>query len=517
MLSPKQLLIKIISLLLIEEKSSVDTDSSALIDEVLDTIPRADSSLDEDWGKVVHNDLLLYAHTLVDAKKKGTFPDTTELLQQVRISCREETFLYDALKDGVEHLTSGSSDDVIVDYIRSARHALEGHLNDEKIRSLVSEYGRAIAFGGDKRPLREVAQEMGERLMPLVETSNTYSDPAEMGSIDFNNRDSLQKAFEQAKVEFSDEGKFITGWKLLNKMLGSAGGIRRGQMVLISALAHNFKSGFMMCLFIQLIRFNKPYLRDPSKKPTFVFLSLENELAPNLVNMYAYLKENETGEKVDEVNFDVAEATEYLANFFNETGYEVVMRRIDPSEWSYRRFIMFLEGLIADGHEIVALFVDYLNMVPKTGIPSGIAGNDIKLLFRYVRNFCSSRGISCFTPHQISSDAKTLLRQGTAPEEFVKEVAGKGYYEHCRTLDTEPDLEIYLHLVKRFNKTYLTVARGKHRDVKGTPLEDCYFIMPFEPICQLPLDYNKPDSMVFGQSALNDEGFDNDVDIAVSF
>ena len=83
--------------------------------------------------------------------------------------------------------------------------------------------------------------------------------------------------------------------------------------------------------------------------------------------------------------------------------------------------------------------------------------------------------ILCITPHQLSTDAKKLTRQGV--EDFVKEIANKGYWDSCTTIDQEVDMEIYQHKVEINGEAYLTFQRGKHRGMP--PIPDAYVCYQF--------------------------------------
>lgn len=85
-----------------------------------------------------------------------------------------------------------------------------------------------------------------------------------------------------------------------------------------------------------------------------------------------------------------------------------------------------------------------------------------------------------------------LIRQG-AEETFVKEIANKGYYDSCKTIDQEVDLELYIHKVIADGKSWLCVQRGKHRLIKQTPEEYKYTVLPFYDIGDLREDINGPD------------------------
>ena len=105
----------------------------------------------------------------------------------------------------------------------------------------------------------------------------------------------------------------------------------------------------------------------------------------------------------------------------------------------------------------------------------------------------NKRKITLITPHQLSTEAKMLIRQGNE-ESFVRDIANKGYYDSCKTIDQEVDLEIYIHIVKADNRSWLTVQRGKHRLIQQTKEEYKYCVLPFSDIGDIRDDVNGQDT-----------------------
>jgi len=173
-------------------------------------------------------------------------------------------------------------------------------------------------------------------------------------------------------------------------------------------------------------------------------------------------------------------------------GYHVKFMRVNPSGWTYRDIQNTIISLEAEGYEVHMLALDYLAMVPTIGCTQGAQGDDLRDLWRRMRNFCSARGTTLFSPHQLSSEAKQLIREGRS--DFVKQIANKGYYDGCKRLDQEFDLEIHEHIEYLNGQAYLTMQRGKHRLPTIIPEKDKSVILPFtEKGCILD-DINGPDS-----------------------
>lgn len=486
MSSPKHLLVSCITLLCLEQRpDSPASGSNELVSDIINGLELKETTTDFEHGKLTFLELRKYAEEL-NTKTKNSFPDLVEVLQALQVICREETYLYEAIVTGVkEEFPDGMA---IMRRVTAYRQSLNGYLRDEKAKAILKEYSHKVLFNGSNIDMPSLVREMGDRLEPYVKSGGVTKHPAEVGTINFDDLDTVEETFNSVKDTLSQEGIMKTGWKAFNRMLGTAGGFRRGEFVLTSGLQHNFKSGMLMCLLTHFCLFNKPYLKDPTKKPLILFVTLENELQDNLLTIYKYIKENETGEVVNISNIDTQEATQYVCGRLEENGYRVRMVRFDPSEFTIAAFINYLDGIQAEGFEICALIIDYLNMLSKSGIDTKVAGDDIRLLFRRLRNYTSSRGITAISPHQLSSDALQLTRENV--EDFVKTVANRGYYDGCRRLGQEPDLEITAHIVAFKGQSFLTVQRGKHRNAV-TRQDDQYFILPFSPIGTIPWDIDK--------------------------
>lgn len=486
MSSPKQLLVQCVTLLCLEHREdSPASPSTEIINKVIESIDVKESTADHDHGRQTFIEL---RNLTVDLNKKAKhdFPSTSEVLQAVQVCCREEGYLYDAVNNGVkEDFPDGMS---IMRAINSRRSALVNYLNEKSIKQIVKEYSHKLLFNSNNMDIAGSINEMSARLDPLVRARAEQRHPAEMGSVDFGDVEAVEEFFEAAKSMLSADGAFKTGWKDFNDMLGTLGAFRRGEFCVGGGLQHNFKTGLAMCLLAHICLFNKPFMRDRNKKPLILFVTLENEISDNLLWLYQYIRENETGEKVEVASIDKKEAALYVSSRLEENGFNLKMIRFDPTEFTVGGFTNYLDGLQAQGYEIQWLTVDYLNMLSKAGLDAKVAGDDIRLLFRRVRNYTAPRGITFWSPHQLGSDALMLMRENAS--DFVKVVANKGYWDGCKRLGQEPDFELFHHIVRVKGRAYLTIQRGKHRNTV-TAEEAQHVILPFSNIGTIPWDIDK--------------------------
>jgi hypothetical protein len=107
-----------------------------------------------------------------------------------------------------------------------------------------------------------------------------------------------------------------------------------------------------------------------------------------------------------------------------------------------------------------------------------------------MRSFCSGKRIAFITPHQLSTEALNLLRNGLAPADFVKEVNGKNYSERTKALYNVVDAELYVHVVRHNKEAYLAVQRGKLRTRIIISEEDKYRLYKFPGKMPIPADIN---------------------------
>jgi hypothetical protein len=315
-------------------------------------------------------------------------------------------------------------------------------------------------------------------------------DPAIISDVDIGDERNTSEVFREIKSVADGTSVMKTGWQGLNRML--QGGFREGDFCIIGALQHRYKTGFSLSLFKHLALYNTPSLRDVTKKPLLLRISFEDDITLNLQFLYQSLKENETGEKTILTNVTEEEMSSYVKQRLQATGFHVKLMRVDPTMWSYMSLCNLVIELESQGYEIKVLMVDYLSMLPTTGCSIGAMGADVQDLFRRVRMFCNPRRITVITPHQLSSEANQLIRDGR--QDFVKEVAAKNYWEKSKGLSREVDLELIINIEKLNKKSYLAVQLGKHRLTTIAPDKDRYIVLPFQDVGGILDDFGKQET-----------------------
>lgn len=489
-MNDKHLLINSITLLYRESKLPALGDrSTTLVRNILTTIKLPETALTFNPEAEQLAGLKQFALAMASDPQDHEY-EINELLQRSKMIAGEDLTLYEILK---EVFTTELNETGLKRNVTNLRRTLQNHFREEKIKDIIHKAGVQIKFNRETIvDMRQYVAELCAALEPYQQDVVT-KDPAIVTTVNFNNKESLSTVFEDVRKQANGSSILRTGWQGINRML--RGGFRRGEEVLISALQHNFKTGFTLSLFKHFALYNVPEMIDPTKKPLLVRISFEDDLASNMRFLYSSLKENETGLAVTDEEFDKMtsdEISEYVMEKMKVNGYHIEMIRVDPSQWSYIHICNKLLEYEADGYEVHVLMLDYLFLVPTTGCSQGPHGHDVRDLFRRMRNFTNPRKITLITPHQLSTDAKQLIRDNHS--DFVKLIANKGYYAGSKQIDQEVDLEIYIHIEKVNGKSWLTCQRGKHRLPGITPEEDKYTVLPFEDIGTIRDDVNGADT-----------------------
>lgn len=413
----------------------------------------------------------------------------SSLLQDLRVDVNEEVDLFDALERGIVPPLSPSE---IKQVCISISNNLQKYRREKEVTDILSKAAYQVKFQREAiLDMRTFVNDIASKLEPYQGNLDDVKDPAIVSHVDLNNLEEIRQVCQNIKDMNLEDGILRTGWQGLNRM--GRGGFRRGEQIVIGALQHNYKTGFSLSIFKQMALYNTPYMIDKSKKPLMIRISFEDDLALNMEFLYRSLKENETGIPLpDKIEISIEEMSQYIHEKMGVNGYTIDMLRVDPTQWTYRDVINYCLKKESEGFEIHVLMLDYLKMLPTTGCTQGAMGQDVRDMFRRVRNFTSPRRITCITPHQLSTEAKMLIREGRT--DFVRELPGKGYYDGCKTIDNEVDMEIFIHIEKMNGRAYLTVQRGKHRINGVTPHEHQYFILPFQPVGCILDDINGVDS-----------------------
>ena len=406
------------------------------------------------------------------------YDDRLNLLGELKVIFRTNTLYYDTAHDQLAaEMTDGGMKRSVTSMVNKITQYYKSATAIQKLNLLTYNLNN----GNIKKSVPDDILEILPELESLCNKTST-KDAGILNTVQLSSKDDMDNIVKNLKATKGEEGLLKTGWVQLNNMM--QGGFRLGQMGTINSLQHNYKSGFVKSVFMQVARYNKPILKDIKKKPALVYLSFEDETIDTLEFMYTYLYYHENRrlpENEDDLkNLTTEQIQEYVIKRLGQNGFEIFLIRADPTLWTYQNIFSLVNQYEAQGYEIKLLVIDYLAILPTTGCDtSGPTGTALRDMFRRVRNFASSKNIAVLNCHQLSTESKALIRNGIQDSLFVKEVAGKGYTEGSKQIDQVIDFEIYIYKAKINKKWHLTVQRGKHRGVGIIDDNLLYFALPF--------------------------------------
>jgi dnaB helicase len=496
----KALLAKCISLLFREGQSGENDLSKQLVLDVITTLKINSNDISGTDSTV--NELKNVVLNMVS--KEHTTP-YNDLIQHIRIACSSDVVLFESIQDNISFQLD---EDELKRTILSYRFELNKYLKEKKATMLLDKMTFDLKFNRDK--IGDLNQYMSSNLNGIIDLVNYSGEeiPGIICEVDLSDIDAVAEQFELIRKENDGSRTIKMPWQAMNRM--TRGGLRLGQLTTVGGLAHNNKTGVSLSMFISGCIFNNPknLQTDQKKKPLMLLISFEDDMLIVLFNLYILLKENLENVKItdeDKQRLSSREAAEYVYKKLSDTGYDIRIIRADSSTWSYAEIQSCILQFESQGYEIHLTLIDYLNLANKNGLSHSRADADIQELFRRTKNFFAAKNIALLTPVQLSPDAMELKRQGN--KMLAMQISDGSYYEGCRGLSREPELELFVDIVKDNGRKYQTFARGKHRGQNDTPEEHKFFILEFQKIGGLRWDVNGTDTSLskFG-SVRNAEG-----------
>jgi len=401
--------------------------------------------------------------------------DKNDLLQRLRINAGKDDKLYDAF---LQSICDYPNRDVLVRSVNRGLTDLRKYINQEKVKETLRKASHSAAFKASEiQDWNHFLQLTIGELGSIDMGGDVKQDPAFVSTVNFKLADSVRNAFTELEDVMSDEGTIKAPWHAANRMTGEVGAFRRGEFWNWCALPHNYKSGWLMDLFVGGCIFNDPFAFDKTKKPAIILFSTEDDTPIIIQKIYVILKQIETGMPIKVKQIDKDEATRYVMEKLTARGWDVFIHRVRPSMFTYFKYVQTLENYKADGYEIAMVVCDYLAMFNREGCNNASTGDDIQDMFRRVREYTTANRILHHTAHQLSTQAKDEKRMDE--KNFLMKLPGKGFYQSCKKLDDEVDGEGYLNKQITSAGAWLEVLWGKHRKVGATPEKDKYFVLKF--------------------------------------
>ena len=393
------------------------------------------------------------------------------------------------------------------------RKTLENHLKEIEVGKILQKAMTEFRTQRDKiKDMTEFVEQVRSNL-EKHSVAIGAKDPAVVSEFVLSDTEAVRGEVKLMKVINDDRGILRVGWQGLNEMM--QGGIRRNDFVLLSAPKHHNKSGFTRSVFSHIAWYNNPYLFGKNKKPALMYIMLEDHTSQGLGWFYKTIYETETKSFVSMADINATpdeEIIRLIQKSLGINGFEIIILKVNPSDWSYKHLQNKVLEYEAKGYEICFCAVDYLNMLNKNGCEKGgTHGADIHDLFRRTKNFFEFHKIPFWTPHQMSPKAKEHIAAGH--QQIAKLAVDAEWYDGSTKIGQEATMEIHISKLKHNGNTYQEIAGGKHR--LPTVIDDKlkYMILPFQKVGGLVPDLFGPPthSRKLGAPADGSESSENDI------
>lgn len=282
---------------------------------------------------------------------------------------------------------------------------------------------------------------------------------------------------EAAERALSTAHYLITGWQGLNKMLG--GGFEDARVYNFIGATGGFKSGLLLNIMKQIKLYNKGRAhKDPTKRPTILFLSQENNIWETFLRIYGIFGGTDIK----------AHSVKDILKIMRDGGFRVVQDELDINiEFRYYGNMDIgvpdIKGIVEEldnsGKEVICIIQDYIERLrpPYSGVEKRNALADVS---NQMHDLAIELDIPIITASQFN-------REGVATVEEARE---KGHVDIGKKVGTgnisesfgmlknfDANIAIVVEYDSSEQRYYLSFRRLKFRGDTTDGMD--YFLQPF--------------------------------------
>jgi hypothetical protein len=319
---------------------------------------------------------------------------------------------------------------------------------------------------------------LDESVKSFEHRQSTSEEKASETYVSMSDPESIRRALETYK-DRNIRGVIVTGLQGLNKSLGKRGGMGLGEMAVFAACSHHYKSGMLVSIMLWSIVYNK-LIASPGKRALVYFVSLENEVHQNLMQVFKALYGRIEKRDADIESLSTEDILNWLTNYFHQFNIELFIDRFTPQEFSYMRYVKRFNYFAEQGLEVIVFDLDYLSIArgvdpEDTLSPQGLI-QMIRENYNKFANHAKSNGYLCTTGHQLTKRAEEVAQ---ASHYAVKKF-NPSMMADSSDVFREVDILFFMHLENNMDgHKFLTMVNRKNRGNQDTPEKDKFFAHPF--------------------------------------
>ena len=339
-----------------------------------------------------------------------------------------------------------------------------------------------------------------ESLKAEIEDDPSGEDPLiPIDEINFDKPETVLKALTHQHKK--REGEMIRfGWQGLNRMMGPKRAASYGESFAFAGASHCGKSLILQSMALSHCLYNKPP-DTGGLAPVVLFISLENEVSENLVQIWKMLYVTLYHKEPD--HLDDKEVVDLMTHKMNEKGFHFILIRRLGETFGYTEYANYYDTMLRNGCKIVATYLDYITLC-KREVDTTKSVNDAKQIEIMVERFkdhSARNNVFFCTAFQLDAEAARIKSSGQSNP--VKKF-NEGTLADCKGALRPLDGMFFNDIeVNHQGMSYLCFAWRKHRYVHDTDKDDKYFAMKFGPL-GLPFDIDTSPNFVRDIYADND-------------
>lgn len=347
------------------------------------------------------------------------------------------------------------------------------HINKDlkKIMFNCNKYNPDDMTGGNE----ELFETVLDGMRKIVDTAeNIGSGSQTIDVVSMSDPSSIMKSMIAYRNRH-DKWSYPTHLKGLNRMLGHAGGFQRGKFYMWMARSHNGKSQLLMD-FARALCIYSVTESQHGKRPAVLFISLENEVPENTVNMIRRAYINAFKEDIPKGMTD-EQLIQCVASYYGKNGTSLIMMRKDD-QFGYNDLLETVEQLEQKGVEVFAIIIDYLGLMRLEDGGDDNQAKKLQKLGHKLHDLAARTDRIVITAAQLSGEADIIASSGQT--NIVKRYSA-AHLSDCRSLKKEVDFLGAIEIeANQDGIPFLTFAWNKMRDEPPPDKENQYCAYRFE-------------------------------------
>lgn len=322
--------------------------------------------------------------------------------------------------------------------------------------TLANDTEKAKIISDVQRQISEVNRKIKDNINSSVSETLSLSDDEQFEA-------SVAHMYNRA---IDSSTKLQTGIQAINRSLN--GGFENDRCYIYLGLPGEGKSSTLLNLTLQIKANNKNVItKDPTKRPTILFLTMENTLNETLERVFSILVSDDDINEFNGYSEIIQLLKENNLAVTADSPIDIVFKYVPSNSVDTDYLYTVYDELSANGQEIICLVQDYIKRIRPRDFK--LMGGDMRIALGAVvdefKEFAISKHIPVITASQLNRDAAKIIDEGRKSNDadLVRKVGRANIGES--TLITENADSAFLLVPEDAGdgKRYLGMANAKKR------------------------------------------------------